>query len=286
MDTSKYILLGLPGSGKTTFLAAFWYLIENNLDTNLTVDLLHGEREYLNSIRDKWLSCDTVDRTRTTNEQEVYIKLINKTDGSRSEIAIPDLSGETYRDQWINRGWTKEFELTINDVDGVLLFIHPNELQEATRIDQAESLIEELETEGEMKTENNFPPEIEWDPKDSPTQVQLVELLQFYVQSHKSAGVIKIAVIISAWDLVTTLNISPEKWLLQRLPLLNQYLLANSSSFQYKVYGVSAQGGDYEEEQDKLLGIKEPKDRIKLVCKNLSSYDITIPLIWLMNNNG
>jgi hypothetical protein len=58
------------------------------------------------------------------------------------------------------------------------------------------------------------------------------------------------------------------------------------------VYGVSAQGGEYDqnkpdarprEEAARLRDLDLPSKRIKLVFGNTESHDLTAPLEWLMN---
>jgi hypothetical protein len=60
------------------------------------------------------------------------------------------------------------------------------------------------------------------------------------------------------------------------------------------VYGVSAQGGDYETDNEKpsptqlerineLKALDEPSLRIKVVSENTVSNDLTEPIAWLMS---
>ena len=286
METTKLLLLGLPSSGKTTFLAVIWYLVDGKLDTRLHLSELHGEREYLNSIRDKWLSCDPIDRTRRTNEQVASMKLVDIKTNNEVEIIIPDLSGETFLDQWLTRSWTREFQEIIKGATGALLFIHPGEIKEPIRIDQANLLYNEITEDKNIDSENNFPESIEWDPKEAPTQVQLIELLQFLEMCDDLNFPFKLTVVISAWDLIEETKPLPIEWLEKRMPLFYQYLCTNVEYFPFKVYGVSAQGGDYtlEEEKEKLTKIIESKERIQVIGPCENGKDLTMPLVWLMND--
>ncbi|MBX9680717.1 MAG: hypothetical protein K2X38_18330 [Gemmataceae bacterium] len=55
----------------------------------------------------------------------------------------------------------------------------------------------------------------------------------------------RLGVIISAWDVVMKQeDTTPGKWLQAYLPMLHQYLVANSEEVCSRVYGVSAQKGD------------------------------------------
>ena len=54
---SSIVVCGLPGSGKTTFLAALWHLVQSKeANTVLTLEsLVYGQYEYVNAIRERWL---------------------------------------------------------------------------------------------------------------------------------------------------------------------------------------------------------------------------------------
>ena len=51
---------------------------------------------------------------------------------------------------------------------------------------------------------------------------------------------------LSAWDKVEDEGHDPEIFLTQELPLLDQYLRQGTDGWDFRIYGLSAQGGDYE----------------------------------------
>ncbi|WP_219930979.1 hypothetical protein [Pectobacterium atrosepticum] len=59
----------------------------------------------------------------------------------------------------------------------------------------------------------------------------------------------RIAVMISAWDLVRDMELTPCDWLASHMPLVAQFLRANQTYFEFQIYGVSAQGVSLEDEQ-------------------------------------
>ena len=100
----------------------------------------------------------------------------------------------------------------------------------------------------------------------------------------------RLAVLISAWDEVAGDGLDPEEVLSTKLPLLDQYLRNGRDPWTWRVWGVSAQGGVYED-QDKgeqleataaLRELDRPSDRIKVVEGRTESTDITLPLEWLI----
>jgi hypothetical protein len=87
--------------------------------------------------------------------------------------------------------------------------------------------------------------------------------------------------VISAWDVITNPKLSPGEWLLRELPLLSQFLRTNPDSFDVRVYGISAQGGDVTGEKRIELALQTPSQRIQCVGPNTRAHDLTAPLVWL-----
>jgi hypothetical protein len=109
---------------------------------------------------------------------------------------------------------------------------------------------------------------------------------------------------ISAWDKVEGERLTPDAFLRQKLPLLAQYLEAARDNWTPRVYGVSAQGGEYDgnEANVQVVNGEAPKkkatkgrdaeqlrevdiaaNRIRLVSAERESNDLTEPLQWLMH---
>jgi hypothetical protein len=119
--------------------------------------------------------------------------------------------------------------------------------------------------------------------KFTPTQVQLVELLQFVKWAKHRLNQFRLGVVISAWDVIMKGRpTTPDQWLEDRLPMLHQFLAANHESFCSRVYGVSAQGGDIKQEADTLRAKLSPSERIIVVEGTTQSADITIPIRYVM----
>jgi hypothetical protein len=122
----------------------------------------------------------------------------------------------------------------------------------------------------------------QWEPSLAPRQVQLVELLQFIAGRDYFKPPFRLALVVSAWDKLKATGISPAKWFATQVPLLFQFVESNRNLFEYTIYGVSAQGGDYGQ-ADKLTEM-DPSERIDVVSSDgrNSSHDLTEPLLWLM----
>lgn len=285
------VVCGLPASGKTTFLAALWHVIQSgDFQPKMSMSsLAFGDYGYVNSIRDRWLSGTRQDRTVGT-AFTIGIDL-KAPDGEEIRLLFPDHSGETFDSIWEHRSCEESVSDQLRDRTGVLLFIGPKDLT------QPMPLIEVIITEAQMRAalpddENAIISDDrieEWDAKSSPDQVKLVDMLQILQRNLKGRKGEKLAICISAWDHVDQ-TIKPETFVQNELPLLHQYLLYADHGFEYKIYGVSAQGTEYLEDNDedpippklgKLLNNKHATSRIQLIDDGTITNDLTIPLSWL-----
>jgi Double-GTPase 1 len=298
---SKLVAIGLPETGKTTFLAALWHVTESaEVPGSLLLEKISDEAKHLNEIREDWLSFKRVGRT-VPGQEDRSVSLWLRTDNNLiGEVSFPDLSGETFEKAWTKRNWPIEYDRLIANAEGLLLFVHPATLKEPTSIvdmqkmadvaipDEAEldeytAIIKDAEKSVVETTE-------QWDLLKASTQVQLVGLLQFVQRSTKTALPIRMGVIISAWDLVMATNRNtyvgengPEQWLKKRLPFLDQFLKSNPEFLAVRVYGVSAQGGDLDADRTALQRFNKTSERILIEGPNCRPHDISEPVRWCLD---
>lgn len=279
----RQLMIGLPATGKTTFLAALWHVLRSDeVAGALKLADVRGDREYLNRIADQWCACDELERTPTRGEP-VTIRVAHPTSGQTTELWIPDMSGETFESQWEAREATTEFARQAEEAVGAILFLHPDVTRETDFIADANLVLagwagndDETPVAGRLSAQ----PE-PWQARSVPTQVKVVEILQF-LREHQGAGG-RIAVVVSAWDRAAEAA-SAEAWVAARMPLLDQFLRANDDLFAVRFYGVSAQGGDIRTGVDGLLAAVTPAERITVVGPDAARHDITAPVKWLMGD--
>lgn len=288
MDTQPHrsvVAIGLPSSGKTTYLAALWHLIcDHGLATKLSFHSLRsGDTKYLNAITKRWLNAKVQERTFISGSRLVSINLKDQIN-SPLLLTFPDIAGETFSHIWEERECdSKEAEYLLNG--GVLLFIH------ADNIKPPKWVVIETATAEKLGIEIFDNGSIPWHPKYAPTQVKIVSLLSTLREEPLDSGPRRMAVMLSAWDKVRDEGLSPEKFVEEKLPLLHQYLRQDAGKWEWRAYGVSAQGGDYDkpdaqnitEEAGKLLALDHPSMRIQLVYGKTQSHDLTVPLEWLIS---
>ena len=300
--SKKLALVGLHGSGKTSYLAALWAIVEQGLvEGALTLHAVPDNSAYLSKISADWLRCKPPEHTPTDGLQHVELDLSDET-GRVLTMSAPDLSGETYRDLFVSREMPHYLVDLLAGVSGVLLVIHPDYQGEARPIDDVEAELEGLDIPDEEETSTaetggapagseEPEPLDEEDDQERDTaskftrdsvvaQVKLVDILQAI--SYHLMRPPKIVVLLSAWDLVESLGKTPPEWLAASLPLLDQYL---EGLDQVAVFGLSAQGGEFEGDFAKELRQRAPVDRPRVISVNGgASNDLTVPLRRLLED--
>lgn len=290
------LALGLPGSGKTTFLAAFWHAVEQGtLGTALTVDRVDGDRAYLNRIAREWADGCPLERTSVTGGATVQMSLRDTQHGGRFSMVFPDLAGELFREAWAERAWPRTVADAATDAAGLLMFVHPD-VAEPIRLDTlhraavAAGAAEAPPAPGTPSGVEEEADEVPWDPRRSPHAVMLVDLLQAVLDLRRLSPAVdklRVAVVVSAWDRVdrglrfsasssarhvghatpenTQAVIQPGQWTKKRLPLLAQFLRNNRDAVESRIYGLSAQGGDLDSDAALLREAFSPESRIRVV---------------------
>ena len=283
MSDRSVVIIGLPGSGKTTYLAALWHLIlERDVPTALQFqDLLAGETAHLNRIAARWRDAKEQDRTELGGDRLVSMNLSDSEGPVR--VTFPDVAGEGYRRMWEDRECDPEIASFLAD-GGVLLFIHANKIR------PPQWIVDEVALSRSLGLDIPEGQPVPWSPRLAPTQVQVVGLLQLLRTPPLDTGPRRLAVMLSAWDKAAPEGLSPQAYLEAKMPLLGQYLRRNADEWTSRIYGLSAQGGDYDSiqadaaprpEAAVLRGYDRPSERIRLQNGTATTHDLTEPLSWL-----
>jgi hypothetical protein len=274
-SSHQFLLIGLPSTGKTSFLAALWYMVnQSEIECALSLDRLEGESGYLNQIRDAWLEYKPVARNPLDSEKAVSMILKRRDSSASVELTFPDLSGESFRLQWAQRQFTTQYDQRLREAKGAILFVHPENISKPHRIDKLNELVAAMGgaevAQQDMNEENAEVKPKPWNIEKAPTQVQLVELLQFISGRDYFRPPFRLAIVISAWDLVSHLWKNAGDWLSSELPLLRQFLDCNEGLFEVDFYGVSAQGGRYASSLFTAGNFKDAKAFVEEMSKKSS----------------
>lgn len=285
MTNGSVVIIGLPESGKTTFLAALWHLVTaRDQDTVLHFDgLKEGDASHLNAIAARWRDAKVQDRTAIEGGRVVSMNL-RSASGEKVCLTFPDMPGEEYRRMWEERECDKVVAENLA-AGNVLLFVHSDSIRFPLWVKDEREAAARLDLEGHS---DEIQP---WRPEVAPTQVQLVDLLQALRNDPLDAGPRRLAVMLSAWDLAAGEQLSPEAYLAAKLPLLSQYLRFARHQWEWRVYGLSAQGGVYDlaqsgepsEAAESLRGLDLASSRIRLLGPTPDTSDITEPIAWLVS---
>jgi hypothetical protein len=301
MTEQNISIIGLPASGKTSYIAALWALMINNsphCSLNLH-SLKEGNQEYLNKISEDWLSFIAVGRTiLAKNMGEVIMNLKNKNSGAITTLNIPDFFGELFDAHFKDREWSEEYYKQMQSSKEFIIFLDPyhenniartimDERQYLEQFEELDPVLVDANQKKEAKKKESVSPNTS--PKvykhiNTSNQVKLVEILQYLVYTLATETPFKIAIVVSKWDKVTA-NFptkKPEEVVKSNLPLLHQFLESNQQILNYKYFGISAQGVDYGD----TAGVTEfakklPQDRVTIFDGEVSSKDIATPITWL-----
>ncbi|MBY6153376.1 hypothetical protein KUV47_09150 [Vannielia litorea] len=309
MIDHRHIVIGFQGSGKTTYAAALWYLVDaraKEVATALSKGAHRGEYGYLETIADAWERGYQVKRTGVGTWESVTINLRAETVEGDIELSFIDMSGETFEQIFVSREYDARLEAMVKGCEGVLLFVSADrQVDDASLIDLGMKFPEEMPDESAQDDEDEASggahaetldsgtgaaqaKPSEFTPALTPRQVQIVDLLEAFSDGPLELQPKRIAVVVSAWDLVGS-DVAPDSWLLSKMPLLDQYLRSRSDEFETRIYGVSAQGGrlpqqgqaDDGSDRQALLAMHVPSSRIRVVGHGANDHDLTHPIAWL-----
>jgi hypothetical protein len=279
------VAIGLPSSGKTTFLAALWHLIQaRKIESKFILAALKaGEGPHLKAISARWLQAKKQERTFHTKNRTVTIAL-KTSEGVQFDLSFPDIAGEAFAEIWESRQCDPSVVESLR-APGVLLFLH------STNINSPHWIYEEGKLNKLMGSKRTPGAPVAWEARFAPTQVQLVDLLRCLQESPLDVGPRRLAIVLSAWDLAESEKKTPADYLAMQMPLLHQYLQHGlSKSWAHQIYGISAQGAEYDGDDKppcdgaKLMREKNtPSERIKVLANDSVSHDLTEPLFWLLN---
>lgn len=305
------LLLGMPSSGKTTFLGALSHVLTSGRSaTSLRLLGLSEQEAHVAALEELWLACEEVPRTNVRSAQEGAFRVQVGDDGPEALISVPDLSGEAFRMPAARDRCPSGFFELLLEADGLVLFTNADKPSDdrlifdaATQYDALEAAFQaELDADDStgdgdpevadgseptepmpsfMEEAPDSEPTRPFNPDDMPEEVLLVELLQQINRLPLSAKKRGLALVISAWDVVPNETV-PEDWLARWRPMLNQFLRHNGHLWDVRVWGVSALGGSLRTDADRLRAMAEPTERVQVVGNDASPHDLTAPIQWLM----
>ena len=254
------------------------------VETMLSLDRLADSERHLNRLEEHWVQCQKMDHTPLNSNAWVAFHLKNRLTGDITLVEVPDLSGEAFRQIAATGHCKQAIHEAMAEVSGVLLFTNADRPSDRLLIDD-ESQVADALGEDEVESSMELGAQEPFAPEKMPEEVQLVEVLQSMNRRPLRPRKRFLAVIVSAWDLVSA-NLNPNEWLRKNRPMLWRYATSNPDFWTVRIYGVSAQGGELPRQQDELLRASEPSDRVQVVGPEAREHDLTTPIAWILTGDN
>ena len=281
--------LGLPRTGKSTYLGALWQLAQDPDERTIVERDVAGDRSYLQELGDQVALGTEIGRTEVASSEGMRLTLGF---GQRDiTVDIPDLGGETLRLLVEDRVWHSQLENTIASSNAMLFFLHPEKLRLPMAIGIADDILAGFESprgargaepanrqEPEPRTERELP---QFENAAACTVAQCIDALENILWYKRTRWPIRVVIVISAWDTVDG-SLSPTEWLKDRAPALDGFATANTDMLEWSVYGVSAQGGSLPDDREKLLARGAVRERVYAVNPRGEAVSLAEPLRWVL----
>jgi hypothetical protein len=265
MTTSRgtIALLGLPRTGKSTYLGSLWQLVQDAGDASIEEVDLSGDRSHLQSLGEQVAAANEISRTEVDSDEGLRLTVRFQQSGGQVTLDVPDISGETSRSLVEDRFWHPNLLGVVERAEALLVFVHPDQLQGPIRAAfTADILAQYLERHtSEVNAAVDASGRVQEDSMRGETEPRfasrmactaskLIDLME-NILAIGSAPPARIGIVVSAWDVVDGTP-SPDEWLGRELPAFMSFLRSQEGTA-IASFGVSAQGGKLPKDRDELL---------------------------------
>ena len=273
----RLAFLGLPRTGKSTFLGALWALVQSPAETSVSETNFSGDRSYVQKLADRVARGEEIDRTDVDADEEMRVELAF--DGElTADLLIPDTSGESLRVLVERRIWYPRLLAACEDATAILLFVHPDRV----RMPQPISALATATGETPEPAPHQ-PPEAaaQFDlHQHGCTAAELIDVFENVSELCHDRWPIRFGVVVSAWDRVRNAHgPTPYEWMQTWLPGVLATVESNPDVAELEVFGVSAQGGSLDA-KDELLAKGEIFDRVFAQDRSGQRISLVEPIRW------
>ena len=118
-------MLGLPGTGKSTYLGALWALIEDPAFQAVTGVDFRGDRTYVQGLAEAVIGAEPIQRTPTASAEGLEADV--EFAGAWGASLCPWLTGleNSFENLLEQRHWLPLLRHEAETLDAILLFVHP-----------------------------------------------------------------------------------------------------------------------------------------------------------------
>lgn len=264
-------LLGFPRTGKSTFLGALWQFIQDDVNGSIRESNTAGDRAYLQLLGEAVAQYSTVARTELDSDGGMHLR-VDLADIGEVNLAVPDIAGEALGVLIENRSWPNALLANVQSASAILLFLHPDEMVNPGRAAEALLLME-----GHVAPREGATSPAVFEARRACTSACLLDVLENALASN-SARSIRVALVVSAWDLVDGVA-SPTEWAMREVPAVMNFLRFHDR-ITYTAFGVSAQGGALPERLDELIALGSVSERAYAIDGEGRRVPISAPIAW------
>lgn len=271
MDRTNILLVGLPATGKSTYITALWAVEKDGKSRHqLTCDGLPSESSYIDGMRENWMVMKEVRRTSFAEPMEIVLPMKDSVSGKQLNLSLPDFKGEIFQNL-IENAVSEDVLEWCDKSSGILCMVNlGNTSPEDFQYDVNANTNPKVGLEKVVMTSNDISPVI-----------RNVLLLKYL---WNTMGDVPIVLCFSLWDLKDCAKGKDvSEWIRENHPCL--YNFVNVHFSKYKFYGLSAQGADYKELDDDsndALAVKTTQKERAYIYTDHISYDITEPISFLI----
>ena len=274
----RLAFLGMPRTGKSTFLGVFWALVQSPHERSVSEASFNGDRSYIQKLAEQVARGEEIDRTGVDANEEMAVELAFDPEGT-AELLIPDTSGESLRVLVERHAWHPRLRSACEDATAILIFVHPERL----RLPQPVSVLARASAESAEPAANEPADDgpVPFDAHEHGcTAAELIDVFENVAELCHDRWPIRVGIVVSAWDKVDgNPSPTPYEWMQTRLPGVLATVESNPDIAELEVFGVSAQGGSLDA-KDELLAKGEICDRVFAQDRSGQKISLVEPIRW------
>jgi hypothetical protein len=287
MSNGSIIMVGLPDSGKTNYLAALWDALQKGkgrLSAPIPPDeITYVEEALACQSRGEFAPRSDKNIEESRKDFSVAVRLKNQPDIPTIDIVVPDITGELWKGAVETTEIAPEWMAELEGAAGAVLFIRLQSESNSAPLDWV--------TTERLLTASKPTEADERKSKSIPTQIALCELLRFLeytLPPKQEDGKPRVAVAVTAWDIMDaeTAAKGAAAFLRKEYPLFSGRL-NDIESLDVAVFGVSACGGDFNDPIFKDQFLKGEVAGYVVVGAGKSLVvepDVTVPVAWVLGD--
>ena len=283
----RLCLIGLPATGKTTYIAALWGYLTSGLPAGgYRVTEFPDDPSYLSQIAAAWAAGKPMPRNSLGATDRIEFT-VETPAGAAITLVMPDLPGEVFRNAILRPFIDEDTAEAVTGSDLLLVFVNGEKAKsfaalgdyEVLASDETEADVDSPTIGGDGSSGTVAAPVLkDFAVEDLDSDTLNTELLHRLVHLTRDSGLPSLAVVVSAWDAHRASGHTPAEWLAREQPMLSQLIDELGRAVPVGVVGVSAQGANYHDDPDitKKLANERPWG-----CNEAGKEtDIAGPLLW------